>query len=72
VLVTDRQATSPIKEGDKHAQALSRRSSKLVDVCRPGQLRVKGHPEAMCCLDPPHWLLKNWAGLGRGLHGPKF
>jgi hypothetical protein len=49
--ISDGQAASPVKEGDKHAQSLSRLLSHLVDVRRPSKLNIKGHPKIPCCFD---------------------
>jgi hypothetical protein len=53
--ISDGQATSPIKEGAKHTQSLSCLSSYLVDMCRPGQPCIKGHPKIPCCFNPMDW-----------------
>lgn len=50
--VPDKQATSPIKEGVEQAQSLRCLSSHLVNVYRPGQPCIKGHPKKPCCFDP--------------------
>jgi len=62
--VSDRKATSPVKEGTKHAQSLRRHSSYLVDVRRPGKPSIKGHPEILRRFDPRYWLSEklNWPG----------
>jgi hypothetical protein len=54
--VSDGQADSPVNEGAKHAQSLSRLLSYLVDMRRPGKPSIKGHPKIPCCLDPLYWL----------------
>jgi len=43
---------------------LSRLSSYLVDVCRPGKPSIKGHPEISCHFDTRYWLSEklNWPG----------
>jgi hypothetical protein len=52
----DGQATSPINELARHALSLSYLSSNLVDVGRPGQPCIRGHPRIPCCFDPFYWL----------------
>jgi hypothetical protein len=54
--VSDGQATSPVKEGAKHAQSLRCHLSHLVDVRRPGKQSIKGHPKIPFCFDPLYWL----------------
>jgi hypothetical protein len=63
--VSDGQAASPVKEGAKHAQSLSRLLSHLVDVRRPGKLSIKGHPKIPYCFDQLYWLSEK-------LHCPEF
>jgi hypothetical protein len=38
------QATSPIKEGARHVQSFCCLSSRLVELCGPGQLCIMCHP----------------------------
>jgi hypothetical protein len=42
--------STPVKEGAKHTQNLSRLSSYLVDLRQPGQPCNKGDPKVQCCL----------------------
>jgi hypothetical protein len=62
--VSDGQANSPVKEGTEHAHSLSRLSSYLVDVCRPGKPIIKVDPEISWRFDPRYWLSENmnWPG----------
>jgi hypothetical protein len=64
-IISDGQATSPVKERTKYAQYLSCLFSSLVDMCRPGHLCIKGHPNISCCFDQLYWLSEkmDWSGL---------
>lgn len=63
--VSHGQAASPVRERARHVQRLGRLILNLADVCRPGNLCIKGHPLIPCCFNPLYSLSEklDWSAL---------
>jgi hypothetical protein len=50
--IPDGEAASPVKERTQYSQSLSRLLSHLIDMFRPGEPSVEGHPKITGGIDP--------------------
>jgi hypothetical protein len=60
--VPNRETTPPVRERAQHTQPLRGFLPYLVDVSRPGQPFIEGHPQITGCINPHDWLIEesNW------------
>jgi hypothetical protein len=67
--VPNGKATPPVQKRAQHTQPLRGFLPYLVDVSRPGQPFIEGHPQITGCIYPHDWLTEesNWP---RGLDAP--
>jgi hypothetical protein len=63
--VPNEEITLPIQEGIQHTYILSSFLSELIDVRRPGESCMYGHPQITSCFDPLDWFLEEcyWSRL---------
>ena len=56
--IPDGEAASPVQERSKYSQSLSRFLSHLIDVFRPCEPLIKGHPKIRSFVDLFDWLFE--------------
>jgi hypothetical protein len=69
--VPDGEITLPIEERTQHAHHLGSSLPDLVDVTRPDELCIWGHPQVPSCVDPLDRFPEKryWSGLDEALSG---